>query len=73
MSDQRLESRLAQLSEHDRFVAEAQMARAEALVDAVAAAVALLGKFVKAIGAPVTRAAQSYTDERTRVWPHAQA
>lgn len=65
--------RLAYLSEHDRYLAQAQMARAEAIVDLFSS----LGRAIRrgwmaARGAVASRA-KAYTDERTRSWPHAQA
>lgn len=68
-----LEVRLSQLSGHDRALAQAQMARAEALVDAAAAVVAFLVRIARAIAAPVVAGAKSYTDGRTRRWPHAKS
>ena len=69
MSQDRLALRLTTLSEHDRYVAQAQMARAEAIVDAVAA-VAGLGR--RGWNALVAQA-RAYNDARTRQWPHPQA
>ncbi len=63
-----LDVRLSQLSSHERALAEAQMARAEAIADAVSALVAGCRKLGNAIAA---RAA-AYTDRRTRRWPHAK-
>jgi hypothetical protein len=60
---------LTHLSDHDRFLAQAQMARAEALVDAVAAAAALVQRGWSALAAPV----RAWSAGRTRQWPHPQA
>jgi hypothetical protein len=65
--------RLASLNEHDRFLAQAQIARAEALVDALAAAGRLLRRAFDAAAARIERRARAYTAERTRYWPHPQA
>jgi hypothetical protein len=65
--------RLASLNEHDRFVAQAQIARAEALADALAAAGRVMRRVWNAAVAPIERRARAYTAERTRYWPHAQA
>jgi len=60
---------LHRLSEHDRYLAQAQMARAEAMVDAAAWVAAR----VRALFAAVAMGIKSWSDERTRRWPHAQA
>ena len=69
MNEDRLPARLAALSEHDRFVAQAQMARAEAIVDGFAAVAAL----VRQGWNKLADAARAYSDARTRQWPHEQA
>jgi len=61
--------RLNRLSEHDRYLAQAQMARAEALVDAAAWVAAR----VRGLFAAVALGIKTWSDERTRRWPHAQA
>jgi hypothetical protein len=68
-----LEARLSQLSAYDRALAQAQMARAEAIVDAGAAVAAFVRRILRAIAAPVVARARSYTDVRTRRWPHAKS
>ena len=73
MNNDPIALRLASLNEHERFLAQAQIARAEALVDAVAAAGRLLRRAWNAATAPIGRWASAYTAERTRYWPHAQA
>ena len=60
---------LDRLSQHDRYLAQAQMARAEALVDAASWLVAR----VRALFAAVALGIKTWSDERTRRWPHAQA
>jgi len=42
MNQERIAFRLSNLSEHDRFVAEAQLARAEAIADAFSGAANLI-------------------------------
>ena len=68
-AQENLTFRLADLSDHDRILAQAQMARAEALVDAAAAAVNLARRAWNAVAAPV----RAWNDARTRQWPHPQA
>jgi hypothetical protein len=65
--------RLASLPEHDRYLAQAQIARAEAMVDALSALARLFSRAWQAARAALARRAKAYTDERTRYWPHAQA
>ena len=65
--------RLASLPEHDRYLAQAQIARAEAMVDAFGALARFVGRASQAARAALARRAKAYTDERTRYWPHAQA
>jgi hypothetical protein len=60
---------LSRLSEHERYFAEAQLARAEAIVDAVTWVAAR----VRALFAAVALGFKAWSDERTRRWPHAQA
>ena len=73
MKNEPLQIRLATMSEHDRYLAQAQMARAEAMVEAVQAAGRLLRRGWTAVRAAVAGRAKAYTDRRTRSWPHAQA
>ena len=61
--------RLHRMSEYDRYLAQAQMARAEALVDAASWVAAR----VRALFAVVALGIKAWSDERTRRWPHAQA
>ncbi|MEO8484768.1 MAG: hypothetical protein ABI585_00380 [Betaproteobacteria bacterium] len=61
--------RLSGLSAHDRYLAQAQMARAEALADAAMAVAGWLRRGWVA----VAERARVYTAERTRQWPHPQA
>jgi len=68
MSQESNVARFSGLSEHDRYLAEAQLARAEAIVDAFAAAAALVGRGWNALVAH----ARAYGDARTRQWPHPQ-
>lgn len=65
--------RLASLSEHDRFLAQAQMARAEAIVELVGSLVRVVRRGWSSVRSAVASRAKSYTDQRTRSWPHAQA
>jgi hypothetical protein len=58
--------RLSTLSEHDRFVAEAQMARAEAIADAFLA----LSRWIRKGWAGLRASVHAYN---TRQWPHPQA
>jgi len=61
------------LRERDRVLAEAHLARAEALVDLMFAA----GRGIKRLGVAVVRpwtdGFDAETRERTRHWPHPQA
>ena len=61
--------RMAGLSDHDRYVAQAQLARAEAIVDGFAWIAAQIGGAWRKAVAGV----RSWNDARTRQWPHAQA
>jgi hypothetical protein len=69
MNEQRIPERFAALSEYDRYLAEAQMARAEAIVESFAAVAALVRKGCNALA----DAARAYSNARTRQWPHEQA
>jgi hypothetical protein len=69
MSQERNAFRLSNLSEHDRFVAEAQLARAEAIADALSAAVGLIRRGWNRLASSV----RAWNDARTRQWPHPQA
>ena len=69
MNQDRLELRLATLSEHDRFVAQAQMARAEAIADAFVAVYRLIRRGWNALAT----SARDWNAARTRQWPHPQA
>ncbi|HEY8244000.1 MAG: hypothetical protein ACHQJ7_02660 [Vicinamibacteria bacterium] len=69
MNQERLALQLAALSEHDRFIAQAQLARAEAIVDAVAAIAGLVRRGWNAL----VSSARAWNDARTRQWPHPQA
>ena len=66
MNEDRLTVRLATLSDYDRYVAQAQMARAEAIADAVLAVTGWIRKQWKALRA----SAHAYN---ARQWPHPQA
>jgi len=66
MNEDRLTVRLATLSEHDRYVAQAQIARAEAIADAVVAVAGWIRKQWNAVRA----SAHGYN---ARQWPHPQA
>lgn len=66
MNEDRLTVRLATLSDYDRYVAQAQMARAEAIADAVVAVAGWIRKQWNAVRA----SAHAYN---ARQWPHQQA
>ena len=66
MNEDRLTARLATLSEYDRYVAQAQIARAEALADAFVAVAAWIRNGWNALRASV----HAYN---VRQWPHQQA
>lgn len=67
MNEVRLDSlRLSTLSEHDRFVAQAQMARAEAIADAFLA----LSAWIRKGWVALRSNAHAYN---ARQWPHPQA
>jgi hypothetical protein len=61
------------LRERDRILAEAHLARAEALVDLMFAAGRGLKRLGAAIARPWTDGFDAQTRERTRQWPHPQA
>lgn len=65
-----LDRRLSPLPAHDRLLAEAQLARAEALADAAGAFATWLRKLVRTVSSPLAARAGAYTDGRTRRWPH---
>ena len=65
--------RLASLSEHDRFLARAQMARAEAIVELFGSLTRVVRRAWSATRGAVASRAKAYADQRTRYWPHAQA
>jgi hypothetical protein len=69
MNEDRLSERFAALSDYDRYLARAQMARAEAIVEGFAAVAALVRKGWHRLA----DAARAYSDARTRQWPHEQA
>ena len=69
MSNDPIVARLVGLSEHDRSIAQAQLARAEAIVDPFAAAAGWVRRGWKAL---VVRVRAS-NDGLTRQWPHRQA
>ena len=73
MKNDSITVRLAYLSEHDRYLAQAQMARAEAIVDLFSALGRAIRRGWMAVRGAVASRAKAYTDERTRDWPHAQA
>lgn len=60
---------VSRLNERDRIYAEAQLARAEALVDFWFA----VGRGLKRLGAAIARPYIAATRDRTRDWPHPQA
>lgn len=68
-----IEFRLASMSEHDRYLAQAQMARAEAMVESLWTAGRLVRRGWQAVHAAIAGRVKAYTDRRTRYWPHAQA
>jgi len=65
-----LDRRLSHLPAHDRLLAEAQLARAEAIADAATALVAWLRKLTRIAVSPLAARAGAYTEGRTRRWPH---
>jgi len=67
------ESLAERLSERDRILAEAHLARAEALIDLVLAAGRGLKRLGAAVARPWTDGLDAQTRERTRQWPHPQA
>jgi hypothetical protein len=69
MTQERNAFRLSNLSEHDRFVAEAQLARAEAIADAFSAAADLVRQGWNRLAS----SARAWNAARTRQWPHPQA
>ena len=69
MSNDPIAFRLASLPERDRYIAQAQMARAEAMADAIVYVVGKVGGGVKSAMAAV----RAWNDARTRQWPHPQA
>ena len=69
MTQERIPFRLSNLSEHDRFVAEAQLARAEAIADAFAAAADMIRQGWNKLASAV----HAWNAARTRQWPHPQA
>jgi hypothetical protein len=69
MTQERNVFRLSNLSEHDRFVAEAQLARAEAIADAFSAAAGLVHRGWNRLASAV----RGWNQARTRQWPHQQA
>jgi hypothetical protein len=73
MNTDTLTQQLAMLPEHDRRIAMAQMARAEALADVLMALASGVRKAWTIVTAPIAARADAYTRERTRLWPHAQA
>ena len=64
-----IDLRSLRISEHDRYLAQAQMARAEAIVDT---AIWVAGR-VRALFAAAALGIKAWSDERTRRWPHVQA
>ena len=60
---------LATLSERDRYIARAHLARAEAVADAFVTVSRLLRRGWKAL----VSSARAWNDARTRQWPHPQA
>ena len=68
-SQDRIAVRIATLSEHDRYLAQAQMARAEAIVETFAAIAGIVRRGWTALAARV----RAWNDARTRQWPHPQA
>ncbi|CAG0992815.1 hypothetical protein BURK1_02363 [Burkholderiales bacterium] len=73
MKNDPLTPRLMALSDHDRYLAQAQMARAEAVAGFAAAAVRAVGGAYRALRTGMTNWLAARTRERTRSWPHAQA
>ena len=69
MNEDRIDFRLSNLSERDRFIAQAQLARAEALADAFSAAAGMLRSGWNRLALAV----RAWNDARTRQWPHPQA
>jgi len=69
MTQERFDFRLSNLSERDRFIAEAQLARAEAIADAFSAAAALVRRGWNRLATAV----RAWNVVRTRQWPHPQA
>jgi len=69
MNEDRIDFRLSNLSERDRFIAQAQLARAEALADAFSAAAGMLRSGWNRLASAV----RAWNDARTRQWPHPQA
>lgn len=65
-----LDRRLSRLPVHDRVLAEAQLARAEAIADAATAFAAWLRKLARIVATPVVARAGAYSEVRTRRWPH---
>ena len=69
MSYEPIVFRLATLSEQDLYISQAQIARAEAIVDAFAALARLVCRGWNALAARV----KASNAARTRAWPHPQA
>lgn len=67
-----LDIQLSRLSAHDRALAQAQMARAEALVDVASTVGAWLRNLAAAVAAPVVSRVRAMNERRTRRWPHAK-
>ena len=61
--------RFAHLSERDRYLAQAHLARAEAIVDLVASITRGVRRGWNALATSV----RAWNDARTRQWPHPQA
>jgi hypothetical protein len=69
MNEDRLSERFAAFSEYDRYLAQAQMARAEAIIEGFASVAALVRKGWNAL----VEGVHAYSAARTRQWPHEQA
>ena len=66
-------AQLANLPSHDRLYAEAQLARAEALLATATIIAGAVRTGWHFLADPIAAEAKAFTDRRTRMWPHVQA
>jgi hypothetical protein len=64
---------LAKLPAHERQYAQAQLARAEAILETVTLVATGVRKAWHWLADPIAEQAKAFTDRRTRTWPHVQA